>query len=60
MYYIEKDNSVAMSPLETTHFVYKHTDLVEQNKTCGFADTATKDEHKHRNIEILLRVRIVK
>ncbi|XP_066246766.1 disintegrin and metalloproteinase domain-containing protein 9 isoform X2 [Euwallacea similis] len=47
MHYIEKDKNVVDVCEEVPHFVYKHSHLMEHNKTCGYAGGAKDPEHKH-------------
>lgn len=47
MHYIEKHKE--------THFLYKHSDLAQHNKTCGYAGDA-KDPHQIYNNNRILRV----
>lgn len=47
MHYVEKDNRITDSSEKTDHFLYKHSDLKEHNKTCGYAGDASDHEHTH-------------
>ncbi|XP_030753869.1 disintegrin and metalloproteinase domain-containing protein 12 [Sitophilus oryzae] len=49
MHYVEKDNRVdqGFDALQSDHFVYRHSDVVEQNKTCGYAGDARNPEKQH-------------
>lgn len=45
LHYVEKDNAIDNTS-DVSHFLYKHSDLAEHNKTCGFAGDA-HPEHTH-------------
>ncbi|CAH1286643.1 unnamed protein product [Diabrotica balteata] len=53
MHYVEKGNSIG--DVESDHFLYKYSDLLEHNKTCGYAGDAVDPEkvHAHNNNRIL-------
>lgn len=57
MHYIEK--SAKTSGLESPHFLYKHSDLIDNNKTCGYDGDAHDHEHEHEHKDNrILRVNI--
>ncbi|XP_018573243.1 disintegrin and metalloproteinase domain-containing protein 12 [Anoplophora glabripennis] len=55
MHYVEKDDKAIGEGIGATHFLYKHSDLAEHNKTCGYAgDTVDHEEdHLHHHNRIL-------
>ncbi|CAG9763797.1 unnamed protein product [Ceutorhynchus assimilis] len=46
LHYIETNKINDTSP-EAQHFMYKHSDLMEHNKTCGYGGDARDPDHKH-------------
>ena len=50
MHYIEKDSDV--NSVEDLHYLYKHADIVENNKTCGYAGDAQQSDHDNDHIDI--------
>lgn len=55
MHYIEKGAKSDGDALESPHFLYKHSDLVEGNKTCGYDGDAIDHDHdqSHKDNRIL-------
>lgn len=53
MHYIEKDTKVVEGDIESPHFLYRHSDLLENNKTCGYEGDALDHEHIHKDNRIL-------
>ncbi|KAJ8960047.1 hypothetical protein NQ318_009484 [Aromia moschata] len=53
VHYVEKDARIVDSSIEAPHFLYKHSDLAEHNKTCGYGGNAVDHEHVHQHNRIL-------
>ncbi|KAJ8973101.1 hypothetical protein NQ317_008193 [Molorchus minor] len=53
MHYIEKDMKSIEGGLDVPHFLYKHSDLEEHNKTCGYGGDAYKRDADEN--ELLVR-----
>lgn len=58
MHYIEKGVGYD-GDIESSHYLYRHSDLVVTNKTCGYGGDADDHKHAHEDNRIL-RVRILK
>lgn len=56
MHYIEKDDKAVEGDVEAAHYFYKHSDLVQHNKTCGYSGDAVDlkgEDHLHHHNRIL-------
>ncbi|CAG9821991.1 unnamed protein product, partial [Phaedon cochleariae] len=51
LHYVEKERSSGRNPIESPHFMYKHSDLVEHNKTCGYGGDAIDPARLHSHTE---------
>lgn len=49
MHYIEK---LTTESEEFNHILYKHSDIAETNKTCGYSGNAADPEKKHNHLRI--------
>ncbi|XP_060528706.1 disintegrin and metalloproteinase domain-containing protein 12 [Cylas formicarius] len=47
MRYIERNSKNLGLSVEDAHFLYKHSDLKEHNKTCGYSGDASDPRYKH-------------
>ncbi|KAL1488462.1 hypothetical protein ABEB36_014933 [Hypothenemus hampei] len=55
MHYVEKDPKFLETHAEDKHYLYKHSDLTDQNKTCGYAGDAIDPDHKMTDDNRLFR-----
>ncbi|XP_025834129.1 uncharacterized protein LOC112905610 [Agrilus planipennis] len=49
MHYIEKGKDNHRGHINGTHYLYKHSDLKENNKTCGYGNGKHNHSHKESN-----------
>lgn len=49
MHYIEKGTKADGTGIESPHFLYKHSDLLDRDKSCGYHGDASDPDYHHEN-----------